>query len=469
MHSRSKSGFLLVLILVYGTIFITIVLTLTTYLISQSQLQAVRYDSERALDIAEAGLNYYRWYLAHFPNDVTAGTSTPGPYVFPYIDPESATTTPLGEFSLEISSSTACGDVQSIDIVSTGYLLSKPSVQRQVYGRYAQPTVSEYAYIINSNVWAGSDRTIIGPYHSNGIIRMDGTNNSTVSSGQADWVCDGSLPCTPASAGDTVDAVFGDGPNNTLWSFPAPPINFLSLTVDLAQIQDRAQDNGGIYVPPSGDYGYRATFNANGTVTFRVVDRTWSHNEYSSEDGWFTARNLIRDDDPYSTFTIPTECPLIFVEDKVWLEGVVQGKVTIAAADIDTVGVDPSMILHNNITYNSATSGLLAIAEDDVLIGYDVPDDMELNGIFIAQNGKFGRNHYTTDYQGGDRFRDTLTINGSIVSNGRVGTKWTSGGTWVSGFDTRYNSYDRDLVAEPPPLTPVTSNDYRFIEWREVQ
>jgi hypothetical protein len=126
------------------------------------------------------------------------------------------------------------------------------------------------------------------------------------------------------------------------------------------------------------------------------------------------------------------------------------------------------MILNDNITYVTATSGLLAIAEDDVLVGYDVPDDMELNGIFIAQNGKFGRNHYTASTNGGDRYRNSLTINGTIVSNGRVGTKWTSGGVWSSGFNTRYNSYDRDLVSNPPPLTPEVSDTYEFIEWREM-
>ncbi len=466
----TQSGFLLVLTLVFGAVFTIMITSLVTYVVAQKKLQDNRYQGERAQDIAEAGLNYYRWYLSHFPDDTTAGTSTPQPYVFPYYDPETSTsTTPLGYFSLEISSTTACGAVQSIDIYSTGYTTESPNVQRTIYGRYAQPTVTEYAYIINSNVWAGSDRTIIGPYHTNGIVRMDGSNNSTVSSGQENWVCDGSLPCNPNPNGTTLDAVYGDGPNSDLWSFPAPPINFLSLTVDLAEMQDNAQNNGGLYIPPSGEYGYRATFNGDGTITFRVVDRTWSHDEYSSDDGWYTARNLIRDDDPsaYTNVTIPEDCSLIFVEDKVWLEGAVQGKVTIAAADIDSVGVDPSIILHDNITYTTATSGLLVIAEEDVLVGYDVPDDMELNGIFVAQNGHFGRNHYTVSTNGGDRYRNSLTINGTIVSNGRVGTKWTCGG-WCSGFDTRYNSYDRDLVADPPPLTPEVSDTYRFIEWREM-
>jgi hypothetical protein len=64
--------------------------------------------------------------------------------------------------------------------------------------------------------------------------------------------------------------------------------------------------------------------------------------------------------------------------------------------------------------------------------------------------------------------RNSLTLNGTIVSNGREGTKWVSNtGVYTSGFNTRFNSYDRDLVADPPPLTPEVSDTYEFIEWRE--
>jgi hypothetical protein len=465
MISQNQRGFLLILVIVFGAVFFLIISSFVTYIVSQYQLQVLHEEEQRARNIAEGGLNYYRWYLAHYPNDITNGTTTPGPYVHPYSDPEGGV---IGEFSLEIASSSACGAVQAIDILSTGYTTTSPSVQRTLYGRYAQPTVTEYAYIINSNVWVGSDHDILGPYHSNGIVRMDGTNNSTVTSGQETWVCDGSISCSPASVGSTVNAVYGNGPNNSLWTYPSPPINFLSLTVDLANMKTRAQNNGGVYLGPSADQGYLIEFRNDGRFDVYIVDRTWSHTEYSTESGSYTAYNLIREADFLATYTIPSACSLIFVEDKVWLRGVVDGKVTIAAADTDTVGVDPSIILHGNITYDTATSGLLAIAEEDVLVGYDVPDNMTLNGIFIAQNGKFGRNHYTSSVNGGDRYRNSLTINGTIVSNGRVGTKWTSGATWTSGFDNRYTSYDRNLVAEPPPLTPEVSDIYEFIEWREM-
>jgi Tfp pilus assembly protein PilX len=467
----AENGYLLVLTLVFGAIFFVLALGFVEYVITQYRVQQDKYDSERALNIAEAGLEYYKWYLAHYPNDTTNGTGAPGPYVHTYTDPETGA---VGSFSLDVSSTTACGEVSSIKLSSTGYTNDNPQIKRTITARYARPTVSQYAYIINSSVWAGSDRTITGPYHSNGVIRMDGTNNSTVSSGQENWVCDGSLPCTPDPNGTTENGVYGDGPNSSLWSFPAPPINFLGLTVDLAAMKDRAENSGGIYFGPSGDYGYLIEFNNNNTINVYRVDGTDSYWGYSTEDGWKKERNVISHDVPVGTYSIPTGCPLIFVEDKVWLQGDVSSKVTLAAADVDTPGVDPSIILNGDITYANSNAGLLAIGENNVLVGLKVPDDMYLNSIFIAQNGRFGRNHYTTS--GSVKVpsslssyvkRNSLTMNGTIVSNGRVGTKWVSGNTWISGFDTRNNSYDKNLVDNPPPLTPKTSDTYRFTTWQE--
>jgi hypothetical protein len=207
-----------------------------------------------------------------------------------------------------------------------------------------------------------------------------------------------------------------------------------------------------------------------------VVDTVYSYWGYTTEDGWQTERHVINDDDPFASYTISSACPLIFVEDKVWLEGTVASRVSLAAADPDTPGIDPSIILNNNITYGTTSAGLLAVAEDDVLVGLVVPNDMVLNGIFVAQNGRFGRNHYQTagpedveEIHNSYVIQNSLTMNGTIVSNGRVGTQWTSGGVTTSGFLNRYNSYDRDLVDNPPPLAPNTSDDYRFVEWRELQ
>jgi hypothetical protein len=153
------------------------------------------------------------------------------------------------------------------------------------------------------------------------------------------------------------------------------------------------------------------------------------------------------------------------------VEGTVNGKATLVAADVDTNGIDPSIILNNNILYANATSALMAISEYDTLIGLEVPNDMVVNGIFISQLGHFGRNHYDTGLPNAWEAyitRNSLTLNGTIVSNGRVRTRWTDGtGVYTSGFNINNFSYDRNLIASPPPLVPVTSDVYQFSEWRD--
>lgn len=476
-----ESGYLLILVLVFGAVFFTIMSSFVVFLVTQSRLIAQKVELEQAGQIAESGLSYYKWYLAHYPNDLTNGTGLPGPYVGIYNDPEGGA---IGEYSLSLASTTYCGDVASIDVTAVGYTYKNPAVKRTISARYSRPSVAEFAFILNSNVWAGPDRVINGPYHSNGGIRMDGRHNSVVSSNLSFWSCGSSFGCSPTA---NRNGVFTTTANATpaLFEYPTTPVSFTTLVVDLAQMQTRAQNNGGIYLGPSGARGYHLVFNSNNTVSVYRVNNVTP--VYGNKTGgnlasdWVLEDAIIRTPETLvSTPTIPTNCPLIFVEDKVWLEGTIQKRVALAAADNDSPGVDPSIIIQGNITYTSATtSGLLAVAEQDVSIGVNVPNNLSINGIYIAKNGRYGRNWYTNsgtyrlptnpvDYSSYET-RNSETMNGTIVSSGRVGTQWVDGfGNIISGFQTRVNTYDRNLVANPPPLVPLTSDVYEFSEWRDA-
>jgi hypothetical protein len=95
------------------------------------------------LQIAEAGLDYYRWFLAHFPTDLQDGTASSSPYVHVYSDPEEGE---FGEFSLDIS-----GNLQSWasdvggNYFNLGHTYDDSSQERVVYGKYARPSVAEYS------------------------------------------------------------------------------------------------------------------------------------------------------------------------------------------------------------------------------------------------------------------------------------------------------------------------------------
>ena len=478
ISSYKHGGYLIVLLLVFGAIFFMVVTAFMGFVISGKNVSDVKLKGEQSLQIAEAGLNYYKWFLSHYPEDIQNGTNVSGPYVIPYFDPEGDM---IGEYALEIDGNLSCGVITSVDIESTGYTDSNPDIKRTVYARYTRPNVAEYSHIVNANVWVGPDREIYGPYHSNGFVRMDGNSNSIVTSGSGTNYCVNVDVCHALypqgyNYWTIINGVFGAGPNHDLWSYAVPPVDFAGVTVDLSDMSNKAK-NGGQWYDSSGEAGYYIVFNSNGTYTLRKITK-----KKAIGNAWGHHKNFLNSAKLVGTYTIPSGCSVLFFEDDIWVEGTIKGKVTVAAARPGSTNVNPTVTIIGNLNYADNDSGLLLIGEQDVFIGLDVPNNMTINGIFVAQKGKFSRPHFTTgrcdstspcfsiqNSQSSLIKRDSLTTNGTVVSNGRVGTKWTSGGTWVSGFNNRYDYYDRNLSINPPPLTPKISDNYKFIEWREME
>ncbi len=471
LEDSKNNGSITLLVLVFSGIMVMLLGGVSGFLFAQNRLQTKKADKELAMQIAEAGVDYYRWFLSHYPDDLTDKTGvSPGPYEHEYLDPQGSA---IGKFSLQINGNSQCGTLRSVDISSTGWTYDDPAIKRKVSVRYSRPSVAEYAYIIDDNVWAGSDRQIKGKYHSNGGIRMDGENDSLVTSAKETWNCTSSFGCDPT---EEKPGVFGAGSGFDLWSFPVEPIDFTGITVDLAEMKQAAKDYG-IYIPPSGSRGYHAIFKSDGTVDIYKVTRVNDIRSYSSEDGWHWSPEYISRESFYNNYPVPSDCSLIFIEDDLWVGGTVEGKVSIASADLINPSGTTDVWLQGNITYNHSdgSDGLLVVGENSVRIPLYSPDNMELKGIFVAQKGHFGRNYYTESgryrvpsYLRSYVKRNLLKITGSIISKGRVGTKWTSGGVFVSGYENRENSYDRELMSDPPPMTPFADDEYTFIKWEEV-
>ena len=461
----------MLLALVFGSIFLTVLFALSSFVLTENRVQSYQTDQSKGLAIAEAGIEYYKWHLAHFPTDLQNGTGAAGPYTIPYYDPEGGQT---GTITLAVTGNTACGAVTSVDLQSTGKPASSTATAT-VYARYARPAVSQYAFIVNDSVWAGIDRTINGPYHSNGGVRMDGTANSGVTSSLSTWSCTPAYGCTATT---TKPGVFGAGPNQNLWSYPAPQVDFNAIAADFSAIKASAQASG-IYFPrySSGNggvsfyKGYHLIFNSNNTITVYRVGNEYNTSIVAAVDGSADTFDYtrIRNETIYGTFAIPAGCPVVYLEDHVWVEGEVGTKVTVVAADTVHSGVDPNIMLPGNLTYkvNDGSVGITLIAEKNILITPDAPSVISLNGIFIAQNGAFGRNLYACP--GTFEPRTSLTLKGSTISNKRTGTKWLNGCGAGSdgGYQTRTDSFDRKLSTNPPPFTPFTSSEYTFVDWHQ--
>ncbi len=474
--NKNKAG-ASIAILAFSAIFSLIIAGIINLALMQHKLLKAKLLQYQAFDLAESGLEYYEWLLSRFPGDVQDRELNPSAvYIHTVTDPESSQT--IGEFRLELTPGFQCDQLMFLDVKSTGVVRDEMGreYKKVLVGTLAKPSVSRFSYIIDSNVWAGASREIIGPYHSNGGIRMDGNNNSIVTSAKNTWLCDSSFGCSPTQS---KPGIFGSGANSNLWKYPVDEKPFVKFASDFTLLKDLAQNHGGIYLPEfTGTYGddrmgYELVFKDNGTVDIYQVyysNYYWGYRDeygykYSWYYGWRRERNRVSSRVYLGNYNVPDSCSLIYSEEKLWIKGVVQGKVFVVAARSAGVYYEPEIVLEGNILYKDqdGSDGLTVVAQSYILIPEYSPNYMELNGIFIAQNGSFGRSYYTSNT------RAELKINGTVVSKERVGTSWgcPPSNYFCSGYAQRINSYDRFLRNDPPPFTPNLSENTVFVKWRE--
>lgn len=475
---RTDSGAITILIMAFGAIFIILLGGLFGFVSLQLRQSVERAAWSEALHIAEAGIDYYNWCLN---NEVEGSCAVEKDYY-------DANGNPVGGFSIEVDATISCGETTRRQIISTGWTDAFPDVKRKVSVLYGKMSVAKYAYILNDNVWIGQDHEIRGPYHSNGGIRMDGDNQSLVSSGQEEWICTSSFGCGPSSfqgqgwgLGQCGDPCHLEGKNcfcpgvfttengsEDLFTFPVPAFDFDGITIDLADMKDVAVSSG-VYLPPSADLdedglGYHIKFLNSGNFEVWIITELSRTEAYSEEEDWHYDYFTISDEYLYNTYAPPSSCSVVFVEDDLWAEGTVKGKITVASANLIDTDVDTDVVLPGNIGYTTTNGadGLALTGERNVLIGPQSPNNMELRGIFIAQKGRFGRNHYENND------KDYLEINGSIISNGRVGTQWTSGSQVISGYRERETYFDANLIYGAPPFVPTLSSEFEMANWEEI-
>lgn len=497
-----QKGIITTYVLVFGVIFLILLAGLLGFILLQLKISAQKVAFNASLNIAEAGINYYRWCLN---NEVTQNCL----FEKEYQDPAG---NPIGKFSLQIDTAQNCGILGSTEIISTGWTYKYPGIKRKIAVLYSRESVAKYSYILNTNVWVGSDHEIRGPYHSNGGIRMDGENQSLVTSARENWVCtctfgcraSGCLttpcpsPCTWSSPNCTCPGVFttANGKED-LFQFPVPSFDFTGITVDLAQMKKLTEQQGqGLYFSPSEAKGYRIVINENNLKVWKVLSTTLLDDVCTVVgykiicDGGTcepecpqcqAGKCVVKDpaiatesSTPVYDGPIPQDCGLIFFEDELWVGKIdamskIKGKITIVSANLIDANKKTNVWLQGNIDYvnKDGSDGLLLIAQHNNLIGLYSPDQMELRGIFVAQTGFFGRNHYPSKYSP-YHLREKLEIYGSIISNGRVGTQWISGSQIISGYRKRETYIDPYLLYNPPVFTPFVSSQYKIINWQEL-
>ena len=238
-----QKGIIVTYVLVFCAVFLVLLGGLFSFILFQLKKNAQKIAWHESLEIAEAGLNYYRWCLNNRVEDICETEKE-------YLDLDGSQ---IGTLSLEISSELSCGETAKVNVQSIGWTNDFPDIKRTVASFYARPSVAQYVYLLNDSVWAGADREIRGLFHSNGGIRMDGENHSSVTSAMETWLCGDSFGCYyPSCPNDCVQdqeeelcrcpGVFTTtgNPDTDLFEWPVSYFDFEKITINLAEIKEIA-------------------------------------------------------------------------------------------------------------------------------------------------------------------------------------------------------------------------------------
>jgi len=454
-----RYGSISILVLVFGLVFAFGVGGLVLVSLTQYTAATRTETFERALAVAEAGAQYYRWHLAHDPLDFKDGTQNPGPYVHAISDPYGGTE---GTFSLTITPP-ASGS-SNVTIQSQGWLTSRPDIKRTIKARYGIPSLAKFSFLHNANVWFGSGLTVHGKVMSNGGIRMDGINDSTVQSAKQTYTCGSETGCSPTQ---TKNGVWGGGGPSSLWQFPVPQVDFNALVVDFSTMKTAAQTKGTYRGASGSTYGYHLIFTSDGNYTIKKINAANNQKGWSVENNCENLYQQITNETTIGTYSVAAK-PIIFLEDHIFVEGTLNGQATVVAARFPIDLNNMNIWIPNNLTYiaKDGHSNLGLFAQNNIYYGLNVPNNFEIDGALLAQKGRIIRHDY--NYSGCSNFanavRNNLTIYGSVISNQK--SYWNFGTGPVSGFTTRTITYDSNLYFMPPPYFP-TQGEYEFISWEE--
>ncbi len=480
--TNTKRGYLLIQTLIFGAIAIVIIGGLIAYASANILLGRRVVLSEQAFQIAEAGLEYYRWHLAHAPGDFTNGTGQPGPYVKDFYDQSG---TLLGNFSLSIIPPELGSTL--VTVSSVGTVVNNPNITRTIVTKLSIPSFANFAAVTNSAMRFGEGTEVFGPVHSNNGLHFDGLAYNIVTSAVASYndpdhngnnefgVHTHVNP--PPSSGINSSFRSLEAPPNVVparpdvfsvgRSFPAPVVDFSNITDDLANMKTQAE-NEGFYLGGSGVLGYRVVLKVNNTFDLYSVNTLTNPpaqcTNVAGQSGWSSWS--VNSTTLLGNYALPAN-GLMFFDDNLWVEGVVDGgRVTIVAAHLpEDVNQRRTITINNNLTYTNydGADSIALIAQDDINAGMVSANDLRIDAALVAQYGRVGRYYYEDDCNPYND-RDSLTLYGTIVTAERYGFAYTDG----SGYNTRTIIYDAYLLYSPPPFFPQTTPFYDVIYWQDA-
>jgi hypothetical protein len=512
-------GSALAYVLVIMAAVAVILVSMIGYIVSQMRFSANRVEREKSFQVAEAGIYFYRWYVAHETynkdprgiNDFWQSGTALG-IAAPYeVDYEG-----IGKYKIEVEQPTPGSTIAVVR--STGWTYKMPETKRVIRVRLRRPSWSEYAALANDFMRFGEGTEIYGKIHSNKGIRMDGRAHNLVTSllpdtddpdhceGSWNPVWNGCKWVQVCNHNDNefgvhthVNAPPGSGVNNNFRSQEAPPnsvpartdifmagrqfpvseVSFNGATLVMDDMRTEAQKPSGTTINNctstgcyfDSSYARKITLKSNGTMDVcRVasydassqVDGCYSYGTYNitaykRNSGSGTCGTCSGQCAP-TTYTIPNN-GIIFVDNNIWVEGTVNNKrVTIAVENSSSTGdiyIGTNSLLYTNFDGRDII-GL--VAQRNISVVGNSQNTLTIDAALLAQSGRVGRDYYSHTYD-----KSSITVNGSIATFFRYGFAYTDG----TGYDTRIINFDNNLLYYPPPYFP-TGTDYSIDLWEEL-
>lgn len=416
-----------------------------------------------ATNVAEAGINYYLWHLAHNSSDYTDGHAGDtlkadgyyGPYSHDYSDTSGTT---IGSYDLyiyppDVSSTT-------VRVRSVGHL-SGLNLTKSILTRLSMPYFSQYFLLSFSNeTWIGSDETVNGPVHSNNTqagIRNDGVT------GAATATCVSQYTSTIDNAKH--NCIWGTGTFTAGFQYPVNTLNVAD--VNYTSLKTTAGTSGNVYYPENtGPYiGYHLILKAN-SYDLKKVKTTTSHRGTMPDGSSQNIPDQIKAEDNYLSNQPYPANGLMFFEDNLWVEGTItNNRVSVVAAKPSETRTNflKNIYIINNLTYNEKNSqtkvGL--ISQRRIVLSYVTPSNLTVDAAMLTKNDYI----FFPGYDG--LVKGSLNIYGSMAHQGGLIFTWVDGSNHVtSGWPTTHYDFDPDLVFSPPPYFPKSGN-YQITSWQE--
>ncbi len=175
-------GQILIQVIIFAAIATIMLVGYAGWVSVNIKLSRRAINQEAAIQIAEAGADYYRWHLAHASQDFQDGTGQPGPYTHNFYDKDGNL---IGQFILNITPP-AVGSTLVV-VRSIGKVSVDPTISRIIETKLAVPSLAKYSVAANDEMRFGEGTEVFGPIHSNGGIRFDGLAHNIVSSAKATY------------------------------------------------------------------------------------------------------------------------------------------------------------------------------------------------------------------------------------------------------------------------------------------